>query len=164
MRPQIPFILAVLVALFMPVQKAAARADDPNWRPTKIMYCSDGDFDWDSGQSLYDFVILTRAPGDFIISYLGIPHPSFEKRDYQHLWIKMVGQFSSAYEQTATERIYTLTIALENQPERIGKLVIGADDYYKFSVTPPLPRPITTAGLCWDSLKPEPRELQNKRR
>lgn len=158
------FLLAAMVAHFVAMSQAVAKSDDPDWRPTKIMYCSDGEFDWDSGQSLYDFVILTRAPGDFIISYLGIPHPSFEKREFQHLWMKMVGQFSSAYAQTATERIYTLTIALDNQPQRVGKLTIGADDYYTFTMTPPLPRPVTKAGLCWDSLKPEPRELQNKRR
>ena len=143
---------------------ALAKADDPNWRPKNVMYCSDGEFDWDSGQSLYDFVILTRGPDDFIVSYLGIPHPSFEERPFQHLWMKMVGVFSSSYQETSDTRTYTLKLALENEPVRKAKLVIGSDDYYKFSMEPPLSHPITTAGLCWDSLRPEPRELQNKRR
>ena len=84
-------LAALLLAAFMlaPVS-ALARADDPDWRPKNVMYCSDGEFDWDSGQSLYDFVILTRGPGDFIVSYLGIPHPRFEERPFQHLWMFFV--------------------------------------------------------------------------
>lgn len=159
----IPFCFALLVASGFATQ-AVAKADDPNWRPNKVMYCSDGEFDWDSGQSLYDFVILTRGPGDFIVSYLGIPHPSFEKRDFQHLWLKMVGKFSSSFAKDESSRTYTLLLELENEPARTAKLVIGADDYYTFSMDPPLSRPITQAGLCWDSLRPEPRELRNKRR
>lgn len=155
--------LIIAASLLAPIH-ALARADDPNWRPEKVMYCSDGEFDWDSGQSLYDFVILTRGPDDFIVSYLGIPHPSFEERSFQHLWMKMIGVFSSSYAETADSRIYTLKLALENEPVRTAKLVIGADDYYKFTMQPPLSRPITQSGLCWDSLRPEPRELQNKRR
>ena len=46
----------------------------------KVTFCSDGEFDWNSGQSLYDFVVLSREDGKFLISYLGIPHPNFEKR------------------------------------------------------------------------------------
>ena len=76
----------------------------------------------------------------------------------------MVGVFSSSYQQTADTRTYTLKLALENEPVRKAKLVIGSDDYYKFTMEPSLSRPITKSGLCWDSLKPEPRELQNKRR
>lgn len=159
---QIAFFLAV--SLMVLPHAAMAKGDDPNWRPNKVMYCSDGEFDWDSGQSLYDFVILTRGPGDFIVSYLGIPHPSFEKRDFQHLWLKMVGKFSSSYAEKGEARIYTLNLELENEPMRKAELVIGADDYYSFSMTPSLPRPITKTGLCWDSLRPEPRELRNKRR
>ena len=75
---------------------STARASDVGWRPSQTMYCSDGEFDWDSGQSLYDFVIQTDAKDDFIVSYLGIPHPSFETRDFFHIWLKMRGQFSSA--------------------------------------------------------------------
>ena len=157
------FILSLLALLFIPAA-ASAQGDDPNWRPNKVMYCSDGEFDWDSGQSLYDFVILTRAPDDFIVSYLGIPHPSFEKRDFKHLWLKMVGKFSSSYSENTGVRTYRLELDLENEPLRVGELVIGLDDNYSFSVTPPLSRMTTKAGLCWDSLKPEPRELQNKRR
>ena len=155
--------LILAASLCAPVA-VLAKADDPNWRPKKVMYCSDGEFDWDSGQSLYDFVILTRGPDDFIVSYLGIPHPSFEKRPFQHLWMKIVGVFSSSFEATGDNRTYTLNLELENEPVRTAKLVIGSDDKYKFTMQPPLSRPITTAGLCWDSLRPEPRELQNKRR
>lgn len=163
MRMKKIFLLPILLSFGFSAA-AQERADDPNWRAEKIMYCSDGEFDWDSGQSLYDFVILTRAPDDFIVSYLGIPHPSFERRDFRHLWMKMVGNFTSSFEQKGEERIYTLRLALDDEPVRTGSLVIGADDYYKFTMTPPLPRLTTTAGLCWDSLKPEPRELRNKRR
>lgn len=151
-------------ACLLAPMSAFAKADDPNWRPDKVMYCSDGEFDWDSGQSLYDFVILTRGPDDFIISYLGIPHPSFEERSFQHLWMKMVGVFSSSYKKTGDIRTYTLKLALENEPVRTGTLVIGSDDNYTFTMQPPMSRPTTTAGLCWDSLRPEPRELQKKRR
>ena len=155
--------LVIAALLFVPAS-VNAKADDPNWRPKNVMYCSDGEFDWDSGQSLYDFVILTRGPDDFIVSYLGIPHPSFEERPFKHLWMKMIGVFSSSYQETADTRTYTLKLALENEPVREAKLVIGSDDYYKFTMEPSLSRPITKSGLCWDSLKPEPRELQNKRR
>ena len=111
---------------------STARAGDAGWRPSQTMYCSDGEFDWDSGQSLYDFVIQTDANDDFIVSYLGIPHPSFETRDFFHIWLKMRGQFSSAFAQEARVRIYTLQFNLENEPPRSGTLTIASDDTYKF--------------------------------
>lgn len=161
MKSLLPLLIISIILL---PNAVSAKADDPNWRPNKVMYCSDGEFDWDSGQSLYDFVILTRAPGDFIVSYLGIPHPSFEKREFKHLWLKMVGKFSSSYAEKGDERVYTLNLELADEPLRKAELVIGADDYYRFSMKPSLSRPITQSGLCWDSLRPEPRELSNKRR
>jgi hypothetical protein len=162
-------ILALLALLMLSPMATLAQSNpasqaDAGWRPTSTMYCSDGEFDWDSGQSLYDFVILKRAPGDFLISYQGIPHPSFERRQYSHLWIKMVGHFSSSLETRGEVRIYRLKLELENEPARIGELTIAANDKYTFTMTPPLKKPVTSAGLCWDSLKPEPRALQKRRR
>jgi len=137
---------------------STARASDASWRPSQTMYCSDGEFDWDSGQSLYDFVIQTDAKDDFIISYLGIPHPSFETRDFFHIWLKMRGQFSSTFAQEARVRIYTLQFNLENEPPRSGTLTIAPDDTYKFSITPPLNRDTTKSGLCWASLPLTPED------
>ena len=134
------------------------KAADSGWRPNQTMYCSDGEFDWDSGQSLYDFVIQTRAPDDFMVSYLGIPHPSFETRDFFHVWMKMRGQFSSAFAQRGRTRVYALQFNLENEPPRTGTLTIAADDTYKFSMTPPLDRDTTKSGLCWASLPLTPED------
>lgn len=160
--------LALIALLLSPMATEAQNKSNnqagAGWRPTQTMYCSDGEFDWDSGQSLYDFVILTRAPGDFLISYLGIPHPSFERRQYSHLWMKMVGHYSSSLETRGEERIYRLKLEVDNEPSRIGELTIAANDKYTFTMTPPLSRAVTSAGLCWDSLKPEPRGLQKRRR
>lgn len=167
MKNKLLAIIAILLLSPMVTQaqtKENNNQADAGWRPTQTMYCSDGEFDWDSGQSLYDFVILTRAPGDFLISYLGIPHPSFERRQYSHLWMKMVGHYSSSLETRGDERIYRLKLEVDNQPSRIGELTIGAGGKYTFTMTPPLSRPVTSAGLCWDSLKPEPRALQKRRR
>ena len=124
----------------------------------QTMYCSDGEFDWDSGQSLYDFVIQTSAENDFIVSYLGIPHPSFETRDFFHIWLKMRGQFSSVFAQEPRARVYTLQFNLENEPPRTGTLTIAPDDTYKFSMTPPLNRDTTKSGLCWASLPLTPED------
>jgi len=163
-------LLAIIATLLLSPMVTQAQTKENNnqadagWRPTQTMYCSDGEFDWDSGQSLYDFVILTRAPGDFLISYLGIPHPSFERRQYSHLWMKMVGHYSSSLETRGDERIYRLKLEVDNQPSRIGELTIGAGGKYTFTMTPPWSRPGTRAGHCWDSLKPEPRALQKRRR
>lgn len=126
-----------------------------DWRPTHTIFCSDGIFDWDSGQSLYDFVILERGEDDFIISYLGIPHPSFEQRSFHHLWMKMQGRFSASLQRTGKVKTYRLDIQLDNEPGRIGELTIQANGDYRFSVTPPLARETTRAGLCWDSLDGE---------
>lgn len=156
--------LLLLSPMATEAQNKNNNSADAGWRPTKTMYCSDGEFDWDSGQSLYDFVILTRAPDDFLISYQGIPHPSFERRHYSHLWIKLIGHFSSSFEARGDERVYRLKLELDKEPVRIGELVIAANDKYTFTMTPPLKKPVTSAGLCWDSLKPEPRGLQKRRR
>ncbi len=157
-------LCAGLVAIFMIAEAAHAQTNTLNWNAEEIVYCSDGSFDWESGQSLYDFVILKRTSGDFIVSYLGIPFPSFERRRYEHLWIKLLGFFSASYQEQGAERVYSLKLELDEQPARTGDLVIAADGKYTFSMTPSLGRPLTEAGLCWDSLDPEPRELQNKRR
>ena len=135
-----------------------ARANDAGWRPSQTMYCSDGEFDWDSGQSLYDFVIQTDAKDDFIVSYLGIPHPSFEPRDFFHVWLKMRGQFSSAFAREARARIYTLQFNLESEPPRSGTLTIAPDNTYRFLMTPPLNRDTTKTGLCWASLPLTPED------
>ena len=148
-----------MVAWVAPVPLGSeARAAEANWRPTQTMYCSDGEFDWDSGQSLYDFVIQTNAEDDFIVSYLGIPHPSFETRDFFHIWLKMRGQFASVFTQEARARVYTLQFNLENEPPRSGTLTIAPDDTYKFSMTPPLDRETTKSGLCWASLPLTPED------
>ena len=144
---------AGILALALPV-----RAADVGWRPEQTIYCSDGAFDWDSGQSLYDFVIQTSAENDFIVSYLGIPHPSFETRDFFHIWLKIRGQFSSVFAQEARARVYTLQFNLENEPPRTGTLTIAPDDTYKFSMTPPLNRETTKSGLCWASLPLTPED------
>ncbi|MAK11565.1 MAG: hypothetical protein CBC43_006675 [Rhizobiales bacterium TMED83] len=148
------FIFCVALAAcasLMPLGSSVQGAD-AGWRPNQTMYCSDGEFDWDSGQSLYDFVIQSRAQDDFIVSYLGIPHPSFETRDFFHIWMKMRGKFSSAYARQGNERIYTLQFNLDNEQPRTGTLTIAPDDTYKFSMNPPLARDTTTSGLCWASL------------
>ena len=88
----------------------------------KVTFCSDGEFDWHSGQSLYDFVILSREDGQFLISYLGIPHPSFEKRFFDNAWIKMKGEFYARKEAgdifDSLETQYVLSLDLEGAKAR----------------------------------------------
>ena len=148
-------VVAMSATISAAVLTSTAGAADVGWRPKTTMFCSDGEFDWDSGQSLYDFVIQSRAPDDFIISYLGIPHPSFEERDFFHVWMKMRGTFSASFAQADAVRTYQLQLNLENQPPRTGTLTIAADDTYTFVLTPPLDRDTTISGLCWASLTME---------
>ena len=133
----------------------------------KVTFCSDGEFDWNSGQSLYDFVILSREDGQFLISYLGIPHPSFEKRFFDNTWIKIKGVFYARKEAgdifDSLETQYVLSLDLEGQPKREGRLSIDATGQYKFSLQPPLNMEYVTAtGLCWDSLSREPDAIRRK--
>ncbi|MGB1107806.1 MAG: hypothetical protein ACPG2A_03990 [Parvibaculales bacterium] len=133
----------------------------------KVTFCSDGEFDWNSGQSLYDFVILSREDGQFLISYLGIPHPGFEKRFFDNAWIKMKGLFYARKEAgdifDSLEMEYVLSLDLEGQPKREGRLTIDATGQYKFSLQPPLNvEYVTATGLCWDSLSREPDAIRRK--
>lgn len=137
-----------LVSISMPF----AAEQKPVFRPDRVVFCSDGEFDWESGQSLYDFVILERDDNKFIISYLGIPHPSFETRDFFHAWLKIRGQFSASLTQQGKTKTYRMKMNMEGAPKRVGTLTIGSNDKYRFTVTPPLDREVTKAGLCWDSL------------
>ena len=162
-------VCLLVAAVFWNLSAAAAKKPDINpFRAEKVVFCSDGEFDWNSGQSLYDFVILSRQDGRFLISYLGIPHPSFEIREFDNAWIKMKGRFSSerlAIGQQSPAGVYQLNLALENQPARIGTLRINETGNYKFTVEPPLAMEyVTPAGLCWDSLSEEPQEIKDKMR
>ena len=145
--------MRLLIAFMLFLAGPALAAPQTDWRPKHTVFCSDGIFDWDSGQSLYDFVILERSENDFIVSYLGIPHPSFEERQYNHLWLKMSGQFSSSLQRRGKEKTYRLNIRIDEQPDRVGVLQVDAQGNYQFEVTPPLKRETTKAGLCWDSLR-----------
>ena len=99
-----------------------------------------------------DFVILERAEDDFIISYLGIPHPSFEDRQYDHLWLKISGHFSSSLQKRGAENL-SPEHTHQDEPARVGVLQVDAKGNYQFNETPPLNRETTKAGLCWDSLR-----------
>lgn len=154
------FILLGLLAT------APALAAPSPWQPEKVTFCSDGEFDWNSGQSLYDFVLLSRADGSFLISYLGVPHPSFEKRQFDNAWIKLKGQFSAkrlakGVGQTAE---YHLSMALASGRTHTGILQIDAAGNYTYRVTPAWGRETTKAGLCWDSLSEEPDAIKKKSR
>ncbi len=147
------YAVPIFIILASTVLMTTAYAGSAGWRPTHITYCSDGAFDWDSGQSLYDFVILKRAPNDFIVSYLGISHPSFEQRRHENPWLKLSGVFSSSLAIENNRRIYTLHLNLDNEPKRIARLEIRGDNVYQFRIEPPLKRATTHTGLCWESLK-----------
>ena len=144
------FLFFVSVTLSSP-----AMADPGDFRPDKIVYCSDGEFDWDSGQSLYDFVILKKDDGRLLISYLSIPHPSYEDRFYNHAWLKMKGEFR-AETLSDGKNGYRLLLNVKDQPLRQGDLVIADDGTYTFAISPSWARETTRAGLCWDSLEPDP--------
>ncbi|MDG1008221.1 MAG: hypothetical protein P8P44_08400 [Alphaproteobacteria bacterium] len=133
----------------------------------KVTFCSDGEFDWNSGQSLYDFVILSRRDGDFLISFLGIPHPSFEERAFDNAWIKMKGRFSARKVNgdifQNLDLDYELSLDVEGQPPRIAKLSVDKTGAYTFNVEPALVlEGITEKGLCWDSLSREPDAIRQK--
>lgn len=145
-----------LLSLFLLLHSPAVFAAPGDFRPDNIVYCSDGEFDWDSGQSLYDFVILLQDDGDFLISYLGIPHTSYEVRDFNHFWIKIKGKFSAERLATQTRSGYRLFFNVEGEEPRLGDLVIAEDGLYSYTITPALPFATTTSGLCWDSLEPDP--------
>lgn len=157
------FLLLSAAAFAAPHAWAQASVFNAN----KVTFCSDGEFDWNSGQSLYDFVILSREDGQFLISYLGIPHPSFEKRFFDNAWIKIKGAFYARKEAgdifDSLETQYVLSLDLEGQPKREGRLSIDATGQYKFSLQPPLNMEYVTAtGLCWDSLSREPAAIRRK--
>ena len=133
----------------------------------KVTFCSDGEFDWNSGQSLYDFVVLSREDGQFLISYLGIPHPNFEKRFFDNAWIKMKGEFYARKEAgdifESLDTKYVLSLDLEGEPKREGVLTIDETGTYKFDLQPPMAvEYVTSTGLCWDSLSREPDAIRRK--
>ena len=133
----------------------------------KVTFCSDGEFDWNSGQSLYDFVVLSREDGKFLISYLGIPHPNFEKRYFDNAWIKMKGEFYARKEAgdifKSLETKYVLSLDLEGQPQREGVLTIDESGIYTFDLQPAIAMDyVTSSGLCWDSLRREPDSIRRK--
>ena len=155
--------LLVFSALVAPHALAQASVFDAD----KVTFCSDGEFDWNSGQSLYDFVILSREDGQFLISYLGIPHPNFEQRFFDNAWMKMKGDFYARKEAgdifESLEMQYVLSLDLEGQLKREGVLTIDATGQYKFSLQPSLNLEYVTAtGLCWDSLSREPDAIRRK--
>lgn len=163
-KNSLPTALILLMSVFVaPSAVAQASVFDAD----KVTFCSDGEFDWNSGQSLYDFVILSQEGGDFLISFLGIPHPSFEKRAFDNAWIKMKGLFS--VRKTAGDIFqsldleYELSLDVEGQPPRIAKLSVDKTGAYTFNVEPALAlEGITTKGLCWDSLSREPDAIRRK--
>ncbi len=131
----------------------------------KVVFCSDGEFDWVSGQSLYDFVLLSRDDGTFLISYLGIPHPSFEKRKFDNAWMKMKGYFYAERltAQDAKPSRYELTLDVEGPIVHKGRLNIDEKGNYTYKVEPPLSLEyVTSKGLCWDSLSDEPAAIKRK--
>jgi len=155
----------ILMLSFFVAPSALAQASVFN--ADKVTFCSDGVFDWNSGQSLYDFVILSREDGDFLISFLGIPHPSFETREFDNAWIKMKGQFSARKTSgdifQSLDLGYELSIDLEGQPARRAKLKVDKTGAYTFNVEPALVfEGVTTKGLCWDSLSREPDSIRRK--
>lgn len=144
---------------------SAALAQASVFDADKVMFCSDGEFDWVSGQSLYDFVILTKDDGRFLISYLGIPHPSFEKRKFDNAWMKVKGRFS-ANRLKPTNNIkahYQLVLQIEGSAVHKGDLKIDDTGNYSYRVDPPLALEyVTSKGLCWDSLSDEPDAIRRK--
>lgn len=134
-----------------------------------VVFCSDGEFDWVSGQSLYDFIILSRPDGRFLISYLGIPHPSFEQREFNNAWMKVKGQFSakrlSGVGRASQSSTYQMVLNLAGGDRHVGTLKVDKTGKYSFAVDPPLPLDyVTSSGLCWDSLDDEPEAISKKSR
>ena len=154
---------AFVAALLMLPSGALAQAKV--FDADNVMFCSDGEFDWISGQSLYDFVILTKDDGRFLISYLGIPHPGFETRSFNNAWMKTKGRFSAkreAPEQKGAAH-YQLVLDIDGSGVHQGDLKIDEKGNYTYRVTPQLPLEyVTSKGLCWDSLSDEPEEIRRK--
>ena len=158
-------VVALHVVLAFLAPHAFAQASVFN--ADKVTFCSDGEFDWNSGQSLYDFVLLSREDGQFLISYLGIPHPNFEKRLFDNAWIKMKGEFYARKEAgdifESLDTKYVLSLDLDGQPKREGVLTIDETGTYKFDMQPPMAMEyVTSSGLCWDSLSREPDSIRRK--
>lgn len=144
---------------------ASAWAQASVFNADKVVFCSDGEFDWVSGQSLYDFVILSKDDGSFLISYLGIPHPSFEKRPFDNAWMKMKGDFSvkRLTAQNASPAHYQLLLDIDGSALHKGDLKIDESGNYSYRVEPPLALEyVTSKGLCWDSLSDEPDAIRRK--
>jgi hypothetical protein len=58
---------------------------------------------------------------------------------------------------------YELSIDVEGQSPRIGKLIVDKTGAYTFNIEPALVlEGITTKGLCWDSLSREPDTIRRK--
>ena len=161
------FLKVVALHVFLAFLAPHAFAQASVFNADKVTFCSDGEFDWNSGQSLYDFVLLSREDGQFLISYLGIPHPNFEKRLFDNAWIKMKGEFyarkaaGDIFESLDTK--YVLSLDLDGQPKREGVLTIDETGTYEFDLQPPLAMEyVTSSGLCWDSLSREPDSIRRK--
>lgn len=160
----LPLPVMLLLSVFV---TPTALAQASVFNADKVTFCSDGEFDWNSGQSLYDFVILSRRDGDFLISFLGIPYPSFEERAFDNAWIKMKGRFSASKVSgdifQNLDLDYELSLDVEGQPPRTAKLSVDKTGAYTFNVEPALVlEGITTKGLCWDSLSREPDAIRQK--
>ncbi len=97
----------------------------------RLFYCADGEFDAESGQSLYDFIVSPEAKDPatgeerFLMSYLGIPFPSWQTRDYFHIFLKVRGSFRAEREAQGKTLIYRLffdyldsTLGLHGKPDR----------------------------------------------
>ena len=161
------YIKTIALLVFSAFVTPHALAQASVFNSDKVTFCSDGEFDWNSGQSLYDFVILSREDGTFLISYLGIPHPSFEKRFFDNAWIKIKGEFyarqeaGNIFEGLATK--YVLSLNLQGQPQREGALTIDETGTYQFTLEPAMNMEyVTKTGLCWDSLSREPDAIRRK--
>jgi hypothetical protein len=160
----LPLPVMLLLSVFV---TPTALAQASVFNADKVTFCSDGEFDWNSGQSLYDFVILSRRDGDFLISFLGIPYPSFEERAFDNAWIKMKGRFSARKVSgdifQNLDLDYELSLDVEGQPPRTAKLSVDKTGAYTFNVEPALVlEGITTKGLCWDSLSREPDAIRQR--
>lgn len=161
------FLKVVALHVFLAFLAPHAFAQASVFNADKVTFCSDGEFDWNSGQSLYDFVLLSREDGQFLISYLGIPHPNFEKRLFDNAWIKMKGEFYARKEAgdifESLDTKYVLSLDLDGQPKREGVLTIDETGTYKFDMQPPMAMEyVTSSGLCWDSLSREPDSIRRK--
>lgn len=155
------------LSAFFTLAAQGAHAQAKVFNAEDVVFCSDGEFDWESGQSLYDFVILSRPDGRFLISYLGIPHPSFEQREFNNAWMKVKGQFSakrlSGTARAMQSSTYQMVLDIIGSDRHVATLKIDKTGKYSFAVAPPLPLDyVTSSGLCWDSLDDEPEAIRKK--